>query len=303
VNTLTLWNMQTPAPLGTLRGSPTIAVTATQLNPTITLGNCTGANLFSVGSSFENDTNADGTADGWTAFTSGTTGTVTNSLSGTAYDGAKSQQIACTGLGTASSDRAGVRRDLTVSGYIGRTMYGSAWVQGDTSNPCQVTLRVDWLDGGGSTISTAFSVAQTVPAGWTRLVSSGAVVPGGAVTARYYLWADQRTTSAGAVTVRFDAAQFELDALTDYARATLRAGDLLGYGGQVSRAMADTAATDDGRMVVEVLPRVRGTVGSGSSVTWNAPTVAMVLASGGGVPIDFMPADISGSLALQLVEA
>jgi predicted RecA/RadA family phage recombinase len=182
-------------------------------------------------------------------------------------------------------------------------MYGSAWVQGDIANPCQVTVRVDWLDGGGSLISTAFSVNQTVPSAWTRLTSPGIVVPVGAVTARFYLWADQRTTLAGAATVRFDAAQFELDMLSDYARATLKAGDLLGFGGQVSRVMADSAATDAGTMVAEVLPRVRSTVASGAAVTWNAPTVTFLLASGGGVPIDFMPADISGSLALQLVEA
>jgi hypothetical protein len=77
---------------------------------------------------------------------------------------------------------------------------------------------------------------------------------------------------------------------------------MIGFGGQTSRAMTDAQAADDGTMVVEILPRARVVISSGSAVTWNAPTVDMKIKAG-GVPIDWTPGGISGPVMLQLVEA
>ncbi len=93
------------------------------------------------------------------------------------------------------------------------------------------------------------------------------------------------------------------------AGATLLAGDCIGFGGQLSRVMTDATADGTGHMTVEILPRVRIAQTAGASVLWDHPTANMILAAGGGSPVDFTPGSLdmggalAGSVVLQLVEA
>jgi hypothetical protein len=56
------------------------------------------------------------------------------------------------------------------------------------------------------------------------------------------------------------------------AGGTLLAGDMLGCGGQLFMVAADITLNGSGAGSVSVVHRVRGTIASGSAVTWNKPT-------------------------------
>lgn len=61
------------------------------------------------------------------------------------------------------------------------------------------------------------------------------------------------------------------------ANGTLRAGDMLGCGGQLFMVASDTTLNGSGAGSVPVVHRVRGTIGSGTAVTWNRPTGEFVI--------------------------
>lgn len=85
------------------------------------------------------------------------------------------------------------------------------------------------------------------------------------------------------------------------AGATLRAGDMLGIGGQLVRVMADAVANGSGQMDIEFQPRARTAWASGSAVTWNAPTANFALKSADGVPTVWAPGMVDG-ISIELIE-
>lgn len=85
--------------------------------------------------------------------------------------------------------------------------------------------------------------------------------------------------------------------------ATLLRGDLIGFGGQVSRVMADATANGSGLITLEIWPRARAAVSSGAAVSWDKPLVTFRMADGEGVPVDWMPGGVSEALAVNLIEA
>lgn len=62
---------------------------------------------------------------------------------------------------------------------------------------------------------------------------------------------------------------------------TIRAGDHLGVGGQLFRAMADYTLDSVGLGTVEVQPRVRAALASGAAVTLTKPTAEFMLKTDG----------------------
>jgi hypothetical protein len=80
---------------------------------------------------------------------------------------------------------------------------------------------------------------------------------------------------------------------------TLLAGDYLGLGGQLFEVAADVVLLND-QGSVPVTSRVRGTIAAGSPVTWNRPTVEMILPAQEAGPVR-RPGAIDG-VALDLVE-
>jgi len=86
--------------------------------------------------------------------------------------------------------------------------------------------------------------------------------------------------------------------------ATLKAGDVIGLGGQVSRVMADYTANAGGVLIsVEIWPRARVAMSSGAAVSWDKPTVDFRLVDGQGVPIDWEPGMVFQGPLVSLVEA
>lgn len=82
---------------------------------------------------------------------------------------------------------------------------------------------------------------------------------------------------------------------------TLLAGDHFGAGLQLFRVMADAVADSAGRLVVEVLPRVRASLPISTPVVCTSPTANFMLKAD-GVPVIWRPGMFDGS-SLDLIEA
>lgn len=86
------------------------------------------------------------------------------------------------------------------------------------------------------------------------------------------------------------------------AGATLRAGDMLGCGGQLFRVMADATANGSGLISAEVQGRARTALSSGAAVTWSAPTANFMMKSPDGVPTVWQPGSITDAISVDLIE-
>lgn len=82
---------------------------------------------------------------------------------------------------------------------------------------------------------------------------------------------------------------------------TLLAGDHFGAGLQLFRVMADAVADSAGKLVVEVLPRVRTALPISTPVVCTRPTANFMLKAD-GVPVTWRPGMFDGS-SLELIEA
>lgn len=304
VNRVRAWpfghNGATGMPIGTLRGTPTLGVAAARGDTTLQLTGCTGRNLLN-GGSFEIDTNADGLADGWLAYAAGTVGSVSSVLVSGGQHGAKRQRRSATGLGAASSDRVGLARVVGVTS--GNRYAMSAYVALATGAAAQGQIYFDWYASADATTgfltssSTAFSLTNTL----TRQVLTAAA-PVGALSCKSYIWAQALVTGPGLADFDVDAVQFESAASASEfdGGATLLADDYIGVGGQLFQVAADCTANDAGAMTVPLVNRVRGTIASGSAVTWHKPTAEFIMPAMQAGPV-FRPGAIEGT-ALDLVE-
>ena len=283
-------------PRGTLRGAPTISAAAARGNSSLTLANATAGSNLLRGSSFEIDTDADGRADNWLAYSAGGTGTVTYSrVSG--VSGAWAQRVDSTALGSAPSDRAGVRYAIDLPVTAG-TMYAlSAHLRGGTAD---MVLDIDWRNASNVFLAASAFVAPA-SAGWQRY-QFAATAPDGAFFARIYAWMQDAGGSPAASWLEVDNMQFEIGSqATEYLfLPSLQAGDFIGCGGQLFQVAEDKLLSDMGAGVVNLVNRVRGTIASGSAVTWYRPTCEMVLPAMQAGPV-YRPGAID-STALDLVE-
>lgn len=190
-----------------------------------------GGNLLS-NSSFEVDSNGDGLADSWTAYASGTTGTVTRSLVSTgARHGSKVQRVACAGLGTTASDRAGFYQSISQSGSGRLTL--RVGVKANAGS--HLRLVADFVSGG-STVAAIGSTTLVATGDWQDIVFAGDVPAFD--TVNVYCWQEQNTSLSGA-TADWDAAQLVFGAATAYSP---RADEILA-GAVDTTELADEAAT------------------------------------------------------------
>lgn len=84
--------------------------------------------------------------------------------------------------------------------------------------------------------------------------------------------------------------------------ATVALGDMLGAGGQLFRAMAAASADGAGNITVEVAPRVRAAIASGSAVTLYQPTAPFILTSANPA-LDWMPGSEYAAPSITLRES
>lgn len=82
---------------------------------------------------------------------------------------------------------------------------------------------------------------------------------------------------------------------------TIFAGDMLGAGGQLFRAMATYTTDSSGQALVEVQPRARAAIPISSVITCTAPTANFMLKAD-GVPTVWRPGMFEGA-SLELIES
>lgn len=110
---------------------------------------------------------------------------------------------------------------------------------------------------------------------------------------RIVLWNLQRPvplgSMRGAPTLSANALQFANTAsVATVPGATLRAGDMVGIGGQLVRLMVDCVADGSGTMGIEFAPRLRTAQAAGAAVTWSMPTANFIIPTG-AAPVDWHP--------------
>jgi hypothetical protein len=163
-----------------------------------------GGNLLR-NSSFEADIDADGLADEWTAYSAGTTGTVTYSRVGSgAIHGTYKQRFSGSGLGTGTGDRVGAYQRVDV--VAGQTYVLSVWFGNPTGTP-KLRLYIDWYDASNANVGSSPS-SQFTPTAALARASLSADAPATAAYARAYIWMEDNG-SVSLATMDIDAAQFQ----------------------------------------------------------------------------------------------
>jgi hypothetical protein len=285
VNRVNLWHHGSGGqPAGSLRGTPVLSSAAARGDASIALSGCTGRNLL-INGSFEADANANGVADQWNGYQNGSTGAVSFGLSSaSSVSGSYAQRVTALALGTSGSGFAGVYQSLGVPGIGGQPVVFSAYVAAYDGNP-SIRLWLTWRDGG-TTLRQDSQLFSSVGSVLVRK-SVSVVAPAGANAVDCIVWMQDRSGVAGVSVFDVDAAQLEYgSAVSDFERApTLLAGDLIGCSGHLFQVASDCQADDAGAMTVPIINRVRGTIASGTAVTWYKPTAQFI-----------MPAMAAGSL-------
>lgn len=190
-----------------------------------------GGNLIR-NSSFEVDSDANGLADNCTGYSSGTTGSITNSRVSGGVTGGYYQRVAASGLATGSTHQAGIYQAVELAGHAGRLIAFSPYVRGLGGGTGGVDIRIyiDFYNAAGGTGSIVDSASQVIAAADTDAANFvrytlSARVPSTAVSCRAYVWMQNRGGSTGAAHFDTDAWQFEVGAVpTAYAP---RADELL----------------------------------------------------------------------------
>lgn len=298
---LLLWNLLTPEPRGSMRGTVTLAasVVAGATTAQVT-GGYALPNLVR-NPSFEVDSNADGLADSWSSFSQGTAAGLTFGLSLTSpVHGVYRQRVDATNLGTTSADRVGLSN--TVSGITGGLDYTfSAYLCWQAASSALGALYIDWRDAGGGIVGSANKTAISLSGTLIRS-SLTAAAPATAVTASIYVYCHTRGV-AGVATFDMDAVQFEqATAATAFVSGpTLLRGDRVSIAGRRVMLTADATANDAGTATLSFQPPLTAAASSGAAVTLVRPTTSYVLTS----PVVVMPArgDKLPGFAVDLVEA
>jgi hypothetical protein len=274
VNHLAVYDPVRTEPQGTLRGAPVLNATAAAGASSLVLGKCSTPQNMLLTPSFEVDTDANGLADDWAYYTSGSaTGAQDGRVAGNGSTWA--QRLLVTAMGATSSDVAGFRATNDAAVTAGQTYTLAADVLG-ASALFQVRVHVDWYDAGLSLLSGS-SNAVACPTSWAR-VSLTATAPANAVWARCFVWIQANTAGPGAYTFDFDNVQFEAGPATAFAAPpTLLAGDWLQVGtpgvatSQLVKVVANATATGNSLMTVTIEPPLRQQFTAAAVVAWDKP--------------------------------
>lgn len=280
---LLMWNLLTPEPLGTMRGTVTLAagVAAGATTAQVT-GGYASPNLLRYGS-FEIDSNADDLADGWQLFVGGAgDGARTHAKSrvptGVAWHGTASQYFKITAAGNASD--SGIMVATRPAAVAGQQYTLSAAVRASVSGKVFLLCRA--YDGGGASLGD-FATALVPSTGVLTQRSVTFTAPAGTAT----LEPSIRGINAIGEWVEVDAVQLEPGPVaTAYAGfPTLLRGDRVSIAGRRVMLTADATANDAGTATLSFQPPLNAAASSGAAVTLIRPTTRYVLTT----PVVVMP--------------
>ena len=276
VNRVRLWHQARPTPAGTMRGQPVLTAGASRGQLSLSIGSARALRNAIAYAGFELDGDADGLSDGLAGYSAGSTGAVTY-VRTAGYGSPGAQRVEATALGSADGDRAGfswaARHPLAVAGP---QMFA---VDAIASANVLLVLSIGWYTAGGAFLRVDNAGLPVSDVQWTRL-GFMLTPPGTAAQADVYLWMT-RSSGLGSAALQVDNAQLEpgTSASAYSWPPTLRAGDMLGVGGQLFQVADDVTLNDAGAGTVNVVNRVRSSIASGSAVTWLRPTAEFYLPS------------------------
>lgn len=283
------YHLRRPVPVGTLRGSPVLASYAAQFANQIELSSAFDTsvqNMLTYSEQFDNaawtKTNSTITADATTA-PDGTTSAdklVESSSTGEHYVLKNGAPLVAGDRNTISIyAKAGERGFIT--GYCANRDLSTSRVRFNLSTGASTTIS----SGANLVVNTASNVGG----GWWRISytvdgGTGGTAPqitweidtgssynyAGDGTSGVYVWGAQISQS-GSV-----GEYVKTTSSAAYKYATLKAGDMLGLNGQLLQVANDVTGASDGTMTVDLVNRLRSSVSSGTSVTWNKPTAEFV---------------------------
>jgi len=277
------------APVGAFGGAATVNGAVLAGARSVVLSGVLAAPNVLNGGGFEIDSNADGLADGWTTYTSGSVGTVTVAMpaaAGNTGTAGLCQRVQSTALNGA----IGLRRTVDVPVSVGQ-QYSWGVTQAATAGTT-IVLEIAWYNGATYLSS---STASAVALNGRRSVTGTA--PASATAAR--LFAYMQSASAAAAAFLVDDAQFEAGAATPYAGlATASAGDFIGIGGNLLQvAYPGATANDAGAMTVPLVYPVQEAISNGAAVTLLGPTGTWELDTD-GLQLDYSAGNIQGGIAV-----
>lgn len=301
VHRMSMHDLRFPQPRGNARGTMVLSAVAAQFSTSLTIAGLTARPNLVPYASFETDTNGDGLANGWQLVVGGAgDGSRTHIVQrlGSPSHGTYIQYVEVT-----ASSNTNPTTLLPVA-RIGVSPSTSYAVQADlrTNTTGKVVLIVRWYDGSGaqlgdSTVGPVSAASYTAP----RVVSGVFTSPAAAATCDVLV----RGIHAVGEYIGLDAVQLEAgtapSAFAGFAR--LEPGDMLGVGGQLVRVMEPAAATEAGVMTVQVLPRLRQAVASGSAVQWDKPTANFLVMADEVVTRWRGGAQFEASRDIRIVEA
>jgi hypothetical protein len=304
-NKVNLWNMARPVPLGTMRGTPTLAANAAQGAQAISIGGFIGKNRL-LNPSFELDSDGNGMANGWAAYSNGVTGSITYSINTNwaLADGLYCQRVDYASLGVTTDHRIGLQQAITdVADLVGKPITVSC-LMAFGGSPVRGQSYISVFNSSGVEIAASLSPLTNLSSAVFLPVSApSVVVPVGAVSVYVYVWGCARLGPDAPGQVYFDEAQLEIGAVaTEFeAGATLKQGDMLGINGLLTMVADDVTSDASGNMTVNLCTRLRKACTSGTAVVWNKPTSTFML-SDGYAPISYSPGIVEG-LSAEFVEA
>ena len=145
-----------------------------------------------------------------------------------------------------------------------------------TTDPIEAAAREAFWDRlkGQANTTTLWHLKLTAPQGTLRDGTAATVVNASLTTVSVVNASLAAVAGvAGTPAVRVAAAVGDNTVwITTLPSKTVRAGDMLGIGGQLVRVMADATANLGGGLQVEIQPRARAAWPVGTAVAWNAPT-------------------------------
>lgn len=279
VDRVTLHRFDRPVPMGTLRGSPTLAAGVTQFSDTLVLAGGSGGKNLLVNPSFELGATV---ATGWVGYVVGSVvSPVSSVVAASPAHGAKVQRVVAASTTTASS-RMGVYQHVvglsagvayTLSGQVG---YRVSRVTSATN--LRITAFISFRNALDAQIGSASSDINT-PGATFAPISITAVAPAGTVAAYVYFWVMAIAVTADAFSIDVDSAQFEegLTATSFSAGPGVKAGDMLGVGSQLFQVWEDAETGAGAVLTVKTVNRTRTSLASGAAVVWDRPTATFAM--------------------------
>lgn len=264
-----LGRLDRPAPAGTLRGSPVVAVDAPAGARSVQVsGARAGSNLIARGG-MEIDQDANDLADGWSYFGFGNFGTLgVATVAGN--NSARGQTVFGSAVGPLTSDGVGLfQLGVPVQAGLPYTLAA------DTKDTVlTVSLEINWFTAGSvfisqSGVSFAFSGGT-----WARR-SLTATAPANAAKADIYIVGRAQSAGPANAAISVDNVQFEQgSAATPFAGSPrLEAGDMLGaLGGLLPVGYLGAQLDDAGAGTVPLSVPLRRALPAGTALLWDRPT-------------------------------